>query len=615
MHGACTAPALYLSVSAVRGARAAGYTLSMLVHTRFSVCSALCLTLSAALAPSAFALEPRTPLDQPPIAAPQSGTLSLHSQPQLLVKLKDGVGAASAGGGLTAGAQLRAELNRASSRLGGLISSAESLSGRAQPDFGSLFVVDGVRPDALVSTANALAARDDVEVVWIRNGIAELPRPEPRHGQGQGQGDGRERQGQGHPDRDGGGAGGGGKGGKGAKHGGGAEDPTASYLELQRYLRPNPGIDAQWAWQQGYNGQGLKVSDVEYALNLRHEELGRQRVGVEEGVKPVDPFDGGGTEHGTAVMGIVVGQPDKSGIRGIANGAEGAFYPIYDENGLHVSDAILAACGASSPGDIVMIELQDTLNGRYVPMETDPGAWMATRTCTDAGVVVIAAAGNGSSDLEAADLAEWRKRGDSGAILVGAGTGGTTGHHDPESFSNYGPRVNVQGWGSSVFTLGYGDHAMVDGDENRKYTAQFSGTSSATPIVAGAAALVQQAAKERLGRPLTPEEMRSQLARTGVNQDGDRKGHNIGPLPNVRKAIEGLDKLGKKRPTRDEAIRGPSEAPAAPIAASAPPAVPWWAWLVSGGAVAGIAGTGAALVGGVLVLGLGVAVIRRIRAR
>lgn len=146
---------------------------------------------------------------------------------------------------------------------------------------------------------------------------------------------------------------------------------------------------------------------------------------------------------------------------------------------------------------------------------------------------------------------------DSGAIIVGAGVPPTN-HVDfdgfggmfppytslgvPRSrlyFSNYGKIVNVQGWGWHVATLGYGD--AQGGAENTWYTLRFAGTSSASPIVAGAAACLQGRAKAKNGAPLTPEKVRQILMNTGTPQEagpGVPLTQNIGPLPNLPAAIK-----------------------------------------------------------------------------
>jgi len=106
-------------------------------------------------------------------------------------------------------------------------------------------------------------------------------------------------------------------------------------------------------------------------------------------------------------------------------------------------------------------------------------------------------------------------------------------------FSNYGRIVNVQGWGWHVTTCGYGD-AQGGRDERRWYTLRFSGTSSASPIVTGAAAVIQGIARARHGAPLSPARVRRILMRTGTPQapgPGVPLSQRIGPLPNLERAV------------------------------------------------------------------------------
>jgi hypothetical protein len=350
------------------------------------------------------------------------------------------------------------------------------------------------------------------------------------------------------------------------------DDPTPSYLTRQRHLLD---LGAKAAWDLGFTGDGLRVLDVEYALDANHEDLD---VRVEAGQTPTNPF---GVDHGTAAVGLVSARHDRSGCRGVAYGAKAAFFPEHTvESGSRRADAVLGACAAARPGDVVMLEMQSHADGEYAPAEVDPTVWTATRACTDAGVVVIAAAGNGGRDLDDPGLAFWRERGDSGAILVGAGRG-ADGNREPESFSNRGSMVHLQGWGSGVTTLGYGDHARIADDPSRSYTARFSGTSSATPMVAGVALLVQEASLAQTGAPLSPEALRDLLVATGSPGTG-----GIGPLPHAARAIRALE-------------AGPmSLASAAPATDAAP-------WIAGAGLIAAFSGLGvAALAAGLAALGL-----------
>jgi hypothetical protein len=77
-------------------------------------------------------------------------------------------------------------------------------------------------------------------------------------------------------------------------------------------------------------------------------------------------------------------------------------------------------------------------------------------------------------------------------------------------FSNYdrtgtaaeSRHVHCSAWGQFVAATGYGDVFFGDGDVNRSYTGTFSGTSAATPQVAGVVACLQGLAKQFYGIPL-----------------------------------------------------------------------------------------------------------------
>src|SRR4029078_2360723 len=105
--------------------------------------------------------------------------------------------------------------------------------------------------------------------------------------------------------------------------------------------------------------------------------------------------------------------------------------------------------------------------------------------------------------------------------------------------SNFGSRVDVQGWGRGVTTCGFGDLNHDDG-ENNWYTDKFGATSGASAMVAGAAAVIQSIVKQRGNDPLSPLELRVLLTVTGTPQSGNLS-ENIGPRPNLKAAIALLD--------------------------------------------------------------------------
>lgn len=138
---------------------------------------------------------------------------------------------------------------------------------------------------------------------------------------------------------------------------------------------------------------------------------------------------------------------------------------------------------------------------------------------------------------------------DSLAILVGAGAPppSTHGHdHGPDrsrlAFSNYGTRLDAQGWEEEVTTTGYDD---LRGGDNPDvfYTDSFAGTSSATPIVAGALACIQAVVKRFEDPPLAPNAARDLLIATGSPQQDSHigpKSQRIGNRPNLSEMIKWL---------------------------------------------------------------------------
>jgi len=175
----------------------------------------------------------------------------------------------------------------------------------------------------------------------------------------------------------------------------------------------------------------------------------------------------------------------------------------------------------------------DNSQFEFVPVEYWLANFDVIRTATANGKIVVAAGGNGSMNLDNAVYGNRFNRNyrDSGAILVGAGTSSTP--HSPMCWTNYGSRVDAQGWGENVTTTGWNCDAFSYGID-QCYTYSFNGTSSASPIVAGAAAAIQSYFKNVKGNTLNSYAVRQLLVNTGTPQSGT---NHIGPLPNLVNAL------------------------------------------------------------------------------
>jgi hypothetical protein len=330
---------------------------------------------------------------------------------------------------------------------------------------------------------------------------------------------------------------------------------------FQGYLEEAPGgLDIRYAWGlPGGRGENVRIIDIEINWNRQHNDLAEAAAAPFVFVKGVDPQPQVNVDHGTAVLGMLLAAPDGVGITGIAHRAQiGLINPHVDAATLRVAQAIRRASDNLRPGDVMLIEQQSFTGPRFdfrtgrglLPIEFEPEVFEAIKDATSRGIIVIEPAGNGSENLDDSIYNGVFDRGrrDSGAIMVGSGKPPAGLYGDgpdrvrlPES--NFGSRVDVQGWGRFVTTCGYGDLRREQG-ENNWYTINFGATSAGAAMVAGAAAVLQSILIERGREPLSPSQLRRLLVTTGSPQAGDT-GENIGPRPDLRAAIEALDSDGE----------------------------------------------------------------------
>ncbi len=312
---------------------------------------------------------------------------------------------------------------------------------------------------------------------------------------------------------------------------------TPDLTTWQGYRDGNPGVGFEQAYLRGATGAGIRLADCEYGWDANHEDLVDQGIVNEPGQTiPGWVASQGWDDHGTAALGLTAAGRNGYGCDGAAPLASFATFPENSvEQGSRRATCIANAIASSQAGDVVLLEMQTTgSGGGYGPAELNQSVWTVVRTGSDAGIVVVAAAGNGSQDLDSSSYTAYRSRGDSGSIIVGAGSASLA--HSPMSFSTYGERVDVQGWGSSVFTLGYGGFAQYGGDSHQAYTSTFSGTSSGSAMVAGVVTALQSYVLAQTGGVLDSVTMRDVLIQTGIPQSNPIT--EIGPLPDLNAAMD-----------------------------------------------------------------------------
>jgi serine protease len=320
----------------------------------------------------------------------------------------------------------------------------------------------------------------------------------------------------------------------------------------QGYLDPAPdGIDAEYAWAfPGGDGASVRVIDMERGWTLNHEDLAAHNANLLHGV-----LLDSSRAHGTSVLGEICATDNTIGCVGIAPHAT---VNVVSYNGSTRPDAIVAAILNLGFGDVLLLEAQVIVGGsdpnKLGPIEVYDAEFDAIRLATALGIVVIEAGGNGTNpgmapplDLDsytnAAGLAilnrdplnpDFR---DSGAIIVTAAS--STAPHTRLSYAPYGRRIDCYAWGQNIDTCSSDSLGAL-----ALYTSSFNGTSGASPIVTGAALVVQGMAQAALGFRFGPRRMRAILSdpATGTPRAATEP-TLIGVMPNLRAIIDG-DVLG-----------------------------------------------------------------------
>ena len=302
----------------------------------------------------------------------------------------------------------------------------------------------------------------------------------------------------------------------------------------QGYLDPAPGgIDARYAWiLAGGDGAGMGFVDMERGWTLNHEDLMAAGITIISGTST--DYQG----HGTAVLGEVVAVDNTIGGVGIAPAASARVVSQWRPSGAYgTAEAIVSAVSGMAFGDVLLLEAQTRIGGGpLLPVEVEVAVFDAIRLATALGIVVVEAGSNGGQDLDLfsdpsgnhlLNRTDPAFR-DSGAIIVGAAS--SVSPHTRLSFSEFGSRIDCYGWGENIDTSGDG----WTGTATNLYTSTFGGTSGASPIIAGAAILVQALAQAAFGYRFSPRALRGILSNAANGTASASPGTDrIGVMPNL----------------------------------------------------------------------------------
>lgn len=307
----------------------------------------------------------------------------------------------------------------------------------------------------------------------------------------------------------------------------------------QKYLEAAPkGIDARIAWTLT-TGTGIGVVDLEQGWTLNHDDLVAANIAIISGVNK--QFKG----HGTAVLGELTAVDNDIGGIGIATSSTTRVISQWrTDNTFSTADAIVDAAAAMKAGDVLLLEAQTSHPNAdgFMPVEVDDWVFFPIKAAVAKGIIVVEAAGNGSVDLDAFTNVFGKTQfnrnspdfADSGAIMVGAASSVVP--HQRLDFSNFGSRIDCYGWGENITTSGEG----FAGDDAHIFINDFGGTSGASPMITGAAALVQSW-RLKNGGVLTPAQMRDLLSDVKLNTaSADPPSDRIGVMPNLKAIFEHL---------------------------------------------------------------------------
>jgi len=282
--------------------------------------------------------------------------------------------------------------------------------------------------------------------------------------------------------------------------------PAFMSQQLSHELSPLGHSVREVAGILGARGQGVGMRMLENGWVWDHEDLCQVVQSNMIGPTPTGTY--GEENHGIAGASIAFADRNAYGLTGIADEVSARFTGININGGF--VNAMSMTLAASQPGDVSMVVIMilvPTLGpGTFLPFEFYQSSFDATLTATANGLHVVVPAGNGNRSLDDPALLGRFDRNfrDSGAIIVGASEAGLL---QKASFSNFGSRIDAHSWGDQVLACGYGTLFFGNNDPRQTYTAAGTGTSSATPHLAGVVASLQGAARRQLGQPLSNQQI------------------------------------------------------------------------------------------------------------
>ena len=261
-----------------------------------------------------------------------------------------------------------------------------------------------------------------------------------------------------------------------------------------------PLPQSEWAFEEtdlreaqasGLSGEGVRVCMVDTGMDANHDAFSGVSVQFKDLVgSSRTPVDYGAVAHGTLMAGLLLSQDDHQ--LGAAPNVSFAMVAALSDNGngentgldADVADAI-RWCQFEYSADIISL----SLGGSEERSGSEGGSTSATRQATDAGIYVVAAAGNDGldDDGDVASPSSARLAISVAASIEGGGVWANSSVGsliDRDGGAREHPHMKPE-------VSAPGERIISTGGQNRWYSS--SGTSDATVFVTGALALILQA--------------------------------------------------------------------------------------------------------------------------
>lgn len=248
-------------------------------------------------------------------------------------------------------------------------------------------------------------------------------------------------------------------------------EPDLVVHTLARRSSPQPQVlpwgvdrvDAETVWPT-YTGDPIKIAVVDTGIDTKHGDLTGNLKGGTSTVAYTGSFtDDNG--HGTHVAGTIAAVDNSIGVVGVAPLADLYAVKVLDRNGSGYLSDVIEGLQWSIAGDMDVVNMSLGTSSYSYAFD------LAVQQTAEAGIVVVAAAGNSGSGQ---DTVNYPAR-FANVIAVSA----TDANDVIASFSSRGPSVDLAAPGVSIFST-----------YRRNSYSTLSGTSMAAPHVTGAVALV-----------------------------------------------------------------------------------------------------------------------------